>query len=375
MNKAILLLIFGIYFAKSNAQCDKDKNYKYYHTLIGGERDNIQKVFDGILEKYGNINKILEDLLSKLNKTINKANSGLNQLEKYNSGIKENNDDSNAKLEPLLDSLKAIEDEIKQIKFNKSWPLEREDAEISANKTVHRPASTDITEQEEELAKWKKFLEQLNGHNYTKDIMNVPHSVSDELDLLEKLITEGPSTNCFSKFHNDLKLLFLQLANLFVLSVFKDNVDNLKNKASQNKKNADDVLSGTKKFLDKEKELEDIYHLTNETLALAEEIEKLKAMINNLSGHNEDVIKDRLKQLQEEHQAEIEKLNEKYNVKEGQQLLNELKRTKEQIENVNIEDVEKDIDNYSRELNYYICVLEKCEKGNETISSCEPVKM
>lgn len=91
------------------------------------------------MEKYGDVNKILEDLLNKLNKAINRGDSGLSQLEKYNNDIRNNNNDSNSKLKPLLNSLKDIEDGLKLIQFNKTWPAEREDAEKSANVSLNHP--------------------------------------------------------------------------------------------------------------------------------------------------------------------------------------------------------------------------------------------
>lgn len=137
------------------------------------------------------------------------------------------------------------------------------------------------------------------------------------------------------------------------------------------RKNAADVLSDTEKFLQKEKELEDIYHLTNETLALAEELDKLKKSLNDTSGRNEAIMNEKLNKLQEEHEAEVEKLNKKYNVTGGQLLLNEMTRIKQQIEHVNIADVEQDIDNYIRDIAYYICVIEKCKDGAKAVATCK----
>lgn len=77
-----------------------------------------------------------------------------------------------------------------------------------------------------------------------------------------------------------------------------------------------------------------------------------------------------MKKLYKEHEAEVEKLNKKYNVAGGQLLLDELRRIKQQIEDVNIANVEKDIDDYIRDINYYTCVLEKCESGADAIASC-----
>lgn len=192
----------------------RSQNYQFFQFYQMCISDDIRRVFDGILEKYGDVDKILQDLLNKLNNTINSADSRLGQLEKYNRDIRKSNNDSNSKLEPLLISLKVVEDGLKLIKFNKTWPEEKEEAEKSANvstnsvlkicfvlfcffplsidipfqKTVPRPATTDIPEQEEELAKWRKFLNELNDSDGASDVMNVPHSVSSELDLLEKLI-------------------------------------------------------------------------------------------------------------------------------------------------------------------------------------------
>ncbi|KAJ8921830.1 hypothetical protein NQ315_008462 [Exocentrus adspersus] len=335
------------------------------------DKSNIKKVFEEILGKYGDIDKILEERLRKLNNNTRTADSQLNKLEKQNDDLKKITNGSNAILESLVKNLQGIEEELKLLDTKRNWPGELEAAEKSANEAISRPTNEDIKEQEEELTKWKKFLEESDGYDYAKNIMNIPHSVSNKLNLLEKLLNEETDTTCWEKFHSDLKLLFADLMTLLDLSAFEDNIDDIKAKASKNKEDADKILSDTDGFLNKEKEFNDIHDLTNEALILAQELGKLKDSIDSMSERNGEIIDDRLKEIQNEHETEMRKLDEKYNVKEGQVLLNKLKRLKQQTQNVDIAEVERNIDGYLRDIAYYTCILEKCESGSETIADCK----
>ncbi|KAJ8969551.1 hypothetical protein NQ314_001703 [Rhamnusium bicolor] len=93
-----------------------------------------KKTFDGILEKYGDVDGDLRNVLNTLNNTILKADLNLNKLASDNNDIQNTNRQANSTLPNLLENAKIIQNEMKNMSPNSRNCLE----EITdANKTAN----------------------------------------------------------------------------------------------------------------------------------------------------------------------------------------------------------------------------------------------
>ncbi|KAJ8942769.1 hypothetical protein NQ318_002929 [Aromia moschata] len=353
----IILLVVCVFPKESICQCVDDECYRHYQNLIGNEKGSIRKTFDGILENYDDIDGILKHLLEKLNTTILNADRNLTNLENDNNDTKNRNKQSNSTLLSLINDKHLVEEKIKKIDGSRNWIQEITDANKTANSVISiGPTLEDVETQAMELEKWKKFLEKFNETNYAKDIMDIPHSVSDDLDLLDRLLSEDNDTSCYDTFQDDLKNLFAQLANILNIDNFKQKLTRLEKRAEKIKNKANDILAKTVDILDTEKILKDVNDLANKTLNLAEDIEDIKNSIDDLSKDNKGIFDDELKELYQ-----------KYDINKFRILLDELEDTKKQIEevaggeNFSIGDLEKEIDDYINEIDYYSCILSDCQ--------------
>ncbi|XP_023029623.2 uncharacterized protein isoform X2 [Leptinotarsa decemlineata] len=327
-------------------QCDDETNTKFNKKL----EDAKVRVFDKLLDEYGDIVGQLETLLDKLSAATDRANQNMSDYEINNQKLKEFNKKLDSRLEAMYERLKDLEEELHNLNDSTlDHGLFKENINVPSTTMKH------LDEVEKKLKSWQDFVEKNNKESLADDIMNIPYSVSDDITFLETILAEEKEdTDCLEEIQQDLKTLFEELSTLLNFNSMSDEMKQISKMSDENRKSAEDLLNDTQNILKKELQLFETYERANETVKLAEEIEALKDEINNLRQKKPN--------------------NGKIDLTNLNKLLQQLKKF--EIIDFNIEEVETEIYRYQTVTDCYLQYIDGChiKKAADNVSLPECVK-
>ncbi|XP_023029622.2 uncharacterized protein isoform X1 [Leptinotarsa decemlineata] len=328
---------------------DKIMNFVYYFSDKNDLLSTV-RVFDKLLDEYGDIVGQLETLLDKLSAATDRANQNMSDYEINNQKLKEFNKKLDSRLEAMYERLKDLEEELHNLNDSTlDHGLFKENINVPSTTMKH------LDEVEKKLKSWQDFVEKNNKESLADDIMNIPYSVSDDITFLETILAEEKEdTDCLEEIQQDLKTLFEELSTLLNFNSMSDEMKQISKMSDENRKSAEDLLNDTQNILKKELQLFETYERANETVKLAEEIEALKDEINNLRQKKPN--------------------NGKIDLTNLNKLLQQLKKF--EIIDFNIEEVETEIYRYQTVTDCYLQYIDGChiKKAADNVSLPECVK-
>nr|XP_023029622.1 protein SGM1-like isoform X1 [Leptinotarsa decemlineata] len=328
---------------------DKIMNFVYYFS-DKNELLSTVRVFDKLLDEYGDIVGQLETLLDKLSAATDRANQNMSDYEINNQKLKKFNKKLDSRLEAMYERLKDLEEEFHNLNDSTlDHGLFKENIDVPSTTVKH------LDEVEKKLKSWQDFVEKNNKESLADDIMNIPYSVSDDITFLETILAEEKEdTDCLEEIQQDLKTLFEELSTLLNFNSMSDEMKQISKMSDVNRKSAEDLLNDTQNILKKELQLFETYERANETVKLAEEIEALKDEINNLRQKKPN-----------NGTIDLTNLNK---------LLQQLKKF--EIIDFNIEEVEEEIYRYQTVTDCYLQYIDGChiKKAADNVSLPECVK-
>lgn len=141
------------------------------------------------------------------------------------------------------------------------------------------------------------------------------------------------------------------------------------------RKKAEKILDNTEDILKKEETLKKIVNIANRTLEEAEKLEEIKKQIPKLL-ENEDALRKDLDEALKTFDKDFQKLLNKYDSSKFESLLDELKTTTEELqeltgdEAIDIPQIDYDINMYLECMDCYQEYLEKCGKSFNLTENC-----
>ncbi|CAG9836829.1 unnamed protein product [Diabrotica balteata] len=194
--------------------CD-DSEFVRIHNRINTEKENIG---NELLDHYDVLDE-LKELVKILKKHITEAENKLKELETNNNKAINEIIGLNSTEQTMFIEFKKIIDYLDSFNI----------PDISIDGVQNNTDSVENILKELNIMEkdLNNLVEKYNLINITKTIMNIPHSVAEDLSILEKVISED-NPECTKEMEEDLKSLFKELATLLDFKSILQDIEELK---------------------------------------------------------------------------------------------------------------------------------------------------
>ncbi|XP_028128870.1 uncharacterized protein LOC114325124 isoform X1 [Diabrotica virgifera virgifera] len=215
MHRYLHLCVFLSFVNGVLLLCD-DSEFVRIHNRINTEKENIG---NELLDHYDVLDE-LKELVKILRKHINEAEDKLKELETNNNNAINKIIGLNSTEETLFEELKIIKDYLDKLNT----------PDISITGVQNNTDSVENILKELNILEKDvdNLVEKYDLTNVTRKIMNIPHSVAEDLSILEKVISEDDNSECMKGMEEDLKSLFKELATLLDFQHILQDIEELK---------------------------------------------------------------------------------------------------------------------------------------------------
>ncbi|XP_056642424.1 uncharacterized protein LOC130448879 [Diorhabda sublineata] len=286
--RKFLCIIVMIATTNSNLVCEKNKEFS---KLISQIRKQKETISDTLLKPYGDVVEQFQKLLDKLGKYISTAANNLNELERNTKNISNKTNLLNIKRNEFYDELIELEKDLANFRILGDLSIDG----IKNNTDRIEEIIENLKDIENELEYWNNFADNYNETNLYNNIMNIPHSVSEDLSFIENAMYEDDNITCTYMINEDLKFVFEQLATLLDFTEVAKDVEDLKIIAEKNRLAVNAEIEMFKQLVDKEKEARMLVETGNR---LEDLLDQLNDVLYDLNINKLSEIDSRIEQTE-----------------------------------------------------------------------------
>ncbi|XP_072385047.1 uncharacterized protein [Diabrotica undecimpunctata] len=264
--------------------CD-DSEFVRIHNRINTEKENIG---NELLDHYDVLDE-LKELVKILKKHITEAENKLKELETNNNKAITEIIRLNSTEQTMFTELKEIKDYLDTFNI----------PDISIDGVQNNTDSVENILRELNIMEkdLDNLVEKYNLINVTKNITNIPHSVAEDLSILEKIISEDSNPECTKEMEEDLKSLFKELATLVDFKSVLQDIEELKEISNNVSITAAEEVKFVNDLLLKEKQAEVLEELAKTYESYEEEY---KYIMEELKSENCTDIEQCITQAEED---------------------------------------------------------------------------
>ncbi|CAG9862718.1 unnamed protein product [Phyllotreta striolata] len=288
MMYVLLLFVLLSNIIQVRSKCT-DENYLKIEKDIISEKE---KIGDELLLKYGDVPGELGDLLQQLRRVIGGGYETLKIQKGVNGLLKDRENGLNNRTDGLYGELEVLRRIMAGLNVDS----------INFNDTIAKNIDDSILKKIKDMEDQLKLIDVLYNNysnlNIFEKNMNIPNRVSNDLSIIENLLTEKEDPHCSEKLEEKLNKLFRELLSLLDFKELAEEVLELKEIAQKKNEASKNLLNLVKEYI----KIEAKFHELQDIINKVEEI--LKSLgLNKLSDipdfirKNEDEIDDYINEI------------------------------------------------------------------------------